>query len=240
MKHFRVGPAAGTAFLFVTLAVLTAGMTPAQAQPPCEQFGTGGSTPYLPPGCKYHSPADIKDMKDTTAAAELIAKPIHQFFVCLESPGGANSKDCRQRGGSLGGNQEQFTSEVVLQVEGQGSLAGFQRTVVLNNVYVEVHSGPDAPGSPVQDFPTEMMALQGSLPPGDPDFDELTIVGGTSNGHPSPGHFHADYDPARDAWKIDSHFDVEYSIRFRGAPGSPLEGFAGTTDGVTHMVAVGQ
>lgn len=232
-------PLAWTACLALAVALFWVTPAPTLAQPPCEEFSNGPGSPPLPPDCEYHGD-DFKELNDQATIDKLLALPIHQWFVCEsgESHGG-NKDDCRQSGGSLGGNEEQFTSEVVLELQGQGSLAGYNRTVVIPNVFVEVHSGPDIPGSPVQDFPTEMMVLQGSLPAGDPDFASLTIVGGTNNGYPSPGHFHAQYNEADDVWTIDSDFQVSYSIGFEGAPGGPLDGFSGTTDGTMRMVAYG-
>ena len=65
-------------------------------------------------------------------------------------------------GGSLGGELEQFLSQVELKMTGTGDLAGFSRTITLL-ANCETHIGPRTPGDAVQDFDTDMFALQGDL-----------------------------------------------------------------------------
>ena len=96
------------------------------------------------------------------------------------------SPACQQPGGTLGGEKECSDSTLSLNLQGTGTLAGWNRTVQLP-VSFETHVGPRTPGQPVQQFATDMFHLEGELPPGDPDFDVLTITGGTNHGMPSPG-----------------------------------------------------
>jgi len=239
-KLLRLTPTALTMCLLLALAALVAAPAPSQAQDPCEYFDPTVKGFGLPLGCKYLSPGKIKAMKDSAAAAELLAKPIHQFFICITGGSGSgrgNWDDCREKQFD-GSNKEEFTSEVVLEVEGTGELRDYRATVVVPDVAVEVHSSAEVEGAPVQHLTTEMVSLQGTLTD-HPDFDELTIVGGTANGFEGSGELHATYDPDRQVWVIDSHFDVGYSMSFRGAPGGPLAGYAGSGEGVAHMVAFG-
>ena len=72
-----------------------------------------------------------------------------------------------------------------------------------------------------------MFRLQGEIV-GDPDFDLLRITSGTDLAMPSPGQTTL-YQLQSGDFVVDSFFDISYQIDFVGAPGSPLEGLAGTT-----------
>lgn len=228
-----------TMCLLVTLAALVA--IPASSQTePCEVFDPdhpkASNGLGLPPDCKYLSPGEIKAMDDPVAMEKLLAKPIHQFFVCLTS-GSRDWDDCRERQFD-GSDKEEFTSEVVLEIEGTDDLGDYRATVVVPDVAVEVHSSPQQEGSTEQHLATEMVSIQGSVTD-HPDFEQLTIVGGTANGFPSPGEIHATYDEERQVWVVDSHFDVGYSMSFVGAPGGPLAGRSGSGEGTVRMTAFG-
>ncbi len=111
-------------------------------------------------------------------------------------------------------------------VTGTGSLAGFNRIMTIP-VAGEVHTGPRTPGDPVQTFANDMFRLQGAIF-GDPDFDVLIFTFGTDFELPSPGQTTLTELPSGD-FAVDSFFDITYEIEFQGAPGSALEGLAGTT-----------
>jgi hypothetical protein len=196
--------------------------------PPCivEDNGTG-TVDLPPPGCGYVSPEEFHVILDgVPAGTQINIAPEHRRFIQVTT----------QPGGNLGGEVENFDSEIELRMTGTGDLAGFQRTIVLP-LAAETHTGPRNPGDPVQTFPNDMFSLQGELF-GDPDFDELRIRAGTGFGLPSPGE--TTLTRLGDShWNVDSFFDVFYEIDFVGAPGSALEGMGGTTQSSVRMQAGG-
>ncbi|HEX2254486.1 MAG TPA: hypothetical protein VHQ65_14550 [Thermoanaerobaculia bacterium] len=227
------GLTAGIALLFALATASGAAAaanvpTPGTNLHPCWQ----ASASFQPPDCSYVGAVKTALLSQNKTMAELMAIPSHKRFICRHNP---KLRDCRVAGGVLAGHVEEFTSELVLEFHGAGTLEGFSRTVVIPNVMVEVHSGPPEEGAEVQDVETEMVRVQGDLPPGDPDFAELSVVGGTHNGYPSPGRMVIT--PDGDGYRFDSHFDVSYTIRFVGAEGSALEGREGTVEGTTRMTA---
>jgi hypothetical protein len=136
-------------------------------------------------------------------------------------------------GGNLGGEFENFTSVAIMEMQGTGALAGFNRFVFMN-LQCQSHIGPRTLGDPVQTFPNDMFMMQGQLPPGDPDFDLLRITAGTNFGLPSPGQTTLTLTPGGD-WEVDSFFDITYRIDFVGAPGGPLGGLSGSTTATIRM-----
>ena len=139
---------------------------------------------------------------------------------------------CEQPGGSLGGTISCFSATLDVDVTGTGELTGFTRHLAIP-VEMEVHTGPRNPSYPQQTFPTDMFRLQGEIV-GDPDFSLLIITGGTDFGLPSPGVSEITLLPSDD-FNVDSFFDITYQIEFEGAPGSQLEGLAGTTTATIHV-----
>jgi len=217
-------------FLFVAaLALLLPGFVQAQ---PCTVPDDGSGTVALPPdGCEYLSPTEFHVIVNgLPPGTKLIIKPIHARFIC-ETSGGSG---CGQKGGTLGGEVENFESSLILEIVGTGALAGFTSTATVPAT-VETHTGPRTPGDPVQSFPTDMFRLQGTLT-GHPDFDFLNFVAGTGNGLPSPGHTTLTQSSSTE-WTVDSVFNVGYRVSFRGAPGSHLEGLSGGNEGKVTMRA---
>jgi hypothetical protein len=204
---------------------------------PCVVPDNGTGTVTLPPaGCEYLSPNDVHVIIDSLPPGTTIElAAIHNDFICngqtvcsVPIP----ALQCETPGGSLGGNVDCFGSTAELDISGTGALAGFQRTIFVP-LDVEVHSGPRTPGDPVQQFPTEMVQLQGQIF-GDPDFCVLQIAAGDNFGLPSPGQTWLT-DLGNSTFQVDSFFDVVYQIDYLGCPGSVLEGFGGSTTGTLRM-----
>jgi hypothetical protein len=205
---------------------------------PCQVPDNGTGTVTLPPaGCEYLSPDEVHQIIDGLPAGTTIElDAIHKDFFCSGQRPFCSAPlargTCEGAGGDFGGNVDCFDSTAELTISGTDTLGGFQRTISVP-LAVEVHTSPRTPGDPVQIFPTEMVLLQGEIF-GDPDFDFLRIQGGSSLGLPSPGFTRLSEVPGGE-FTVDSFFDIEYRIDFQGAPGSQLEGFAGSTQATIRM-----
>lgn len=214
------------------------GFTATAWSQPCEVVDDGTGTVSLPPeGCEYLSPDEVHMIMDGLPPGTTVELgAIHLDFICRKTGGDPNH--CGNPGGSLGGEAEIFDSQVILQMNGTGALAGYSRTVGMQ-LSCETHTGPRNPGDPVQTFPNNMFRLQGQLPPGDPDFDILQITAGNAFGLPSPGQTTLSLLP-NGTWNVDSFFDITYRIDFSGAAGGPFGGMSGSTTATIRMVARGQ
>jgi hypothetical protein len=132
------------------------------------------------------------------------------------------------------GEALQYSSTLKFWLHGTGTLAGFDRIVIISNVLNVVSNQARLPGSPVQSFDANLLQMQGQLPPGDPDFDLLRVTAGTDFGLPSPGHTTLTQQPGGN-WAVDSFFDITYSIDFVGAPGGHVAGMSGSTTATIRM-----
>jgi hypothetical protein len=208
---------------------------------PCDVVDNGSGTVTLPPaGCDYLSPQEVHMIiNDLPPGTTIELAAIHKDFICRGQGTGLCSvlmpaNECEVPGGGLGGNIDCFESNLVLDIRGTGTLAGFQRSIAVPGA-TEVHTGPRNPGDPVQIFPTEMYRLQGEIF-GDPDFALLQITAGTDNGLPSPGQTTLTRKgPPGSDFAVHSFFDITYRIDFQGAPGGFLDGLSGSTTGTIRM-----
>ncbi|MCP3964038.1 MAG: hypothetical protein GY719_39905, partial [bacterium] len=196
-------------FLLATclMALCAVGAAHAQPDDDCVVEDDGSGSVTLPPaGCAYLSPDEVHMIIDGLPAGTTIElAPIHQDFICRKLG------ICGVPGGILGGEVEDFDSQLVFELNGTGDLDGFHRILAIPTA-VQTHTGPRNPGDPVQSFPTEMFLLQGDLPPGDPDFASLQIQAGTAFGLPSPGQTTLTrLGPPGSDFQVDSFFDVSYT-----------------------------
>jgi hypothetical protein len=200
-------------------------LTPAfLAASPCVQPDAGGTVTLPPVGCPYVSPTDFHIIVNGLPAGTTIKVGVeHARFINITNvPGGA-----------LGGEIEQFQSDLHLTLTGTGGLTGFSRTMGMPAQCV-THTAPRLPGASPQSFDTDMFGIQGQLPPGDPDFDLLRITAGSGFGMPSPGHTTLTQLPGGN-WNVDSFFDIEYRIDFVGHTPGPLAGKSGSTTATIRM-----
>jgi hypothetical protein len=180
----------------------------------------------VPPiGSIYHAPDDTFQIIDGFPGGTQIniAGTFEEFNQFDEFPGG-----------NLGGLAQNFNTNFIMPMSGIGDLAGYMRHIQMSLTAVS-HAAPFLPGDPVLSYDTDMFSLQGDIF-GDPDFDMLSFRAGTAFGLPSPGHNTLTrLGPPGSDFNVDSFFDIIYEIEFVGAPGSVLQGLAGTTQGVIRM-----
>jgi len=198
----------------------------------------GEGTVHLPPtGCAYLTdPDDPFQIIDGLPVGTTIRSDGNNTnFLCtpmVNVCSFSTALGCFQPGGSLGGEKSCSEATLFFDMNGTGTLAGFNRFIPIP-ISMEIHAAPRVISSPVQDFPTDMFRLFGQVT-GDPDFDLLRIVAGTDFGLPSPGHTTLTQLPGGN-WAVDSFFDITYRIDFVGAPGGSLAGMSGSTTGTLRM-----
>lgn len=196
----------------------TATFTPtptATNTPTCTAPDNGAGSVDLPGPCRYlGGPITLTSTTGTTfEAAGSIQNPTNVV---------------RSSGGSLGGEHITTHSQFGLAI-----LAGVAIPKFID-ITTEADVAPRTPGQPVQSFDTEMLSLQGQLPPGDPDFDLLRITAGSVYNMPSPGHTTLIRESPT-TWSVDSFFDITYRIDFTGKPGGHIGGMSGSTTGTIRM-----
>ncbi len=207
--------------------------------------GPPGTITMPPAGCDYLTADEVHMLLDGLPPNTTIEMdPIHKGLFCEQGPVGGfpgcpPPGICEDTGGPLGGNVDCFTSSLNFNIQGTGDLAGFNRVLSVGNVLCQVATGPRNPGDVVQDFDTEMVALQGALF-GDPDFCTLNITGGSLFGLPSSTGHTTLTSTGGGSFNVDSFFDITYQIEFVGCPGSVLDGLSGTTQATVRMATGAQ
>lgn len=185
-----------------------------------DEGGTAGL-----PGGGYVSPSDIHAWLNAGGVVTAQMKAYHGLF------GLATVKP----GGSLGGQTETYTSTLVFTITGTGPLQGWSRTLVVP-ANCETDLAPRKIGDPVQSFDTDMVRIEGGIT-NDPDFEYFKITAGTGDGLPSPGHTTL-YQQKDGSWLVDSNFQIQYQIQYKGAAGGKLDGVEDVATGTITMTAV--
>ncbi len=225
-------------FALAALHIIIVLSNPATDAACCTVHDNGTGTADFPSAdCAYITPDDdMRIVSGLQSGTTIEIDATNDDFVCDVNntvcsflPG----TNCRQAGGSLGGEMACLSSTLHLPMVGTGALSGFNRLIDLQ-INCETHIGPRTPGDPVQSFDTDMFRLFGQLPPGDPDFDLLRITAGSDFGMPSPGYTTLTRQPDGN-WAVDSFFDITYRIDFVGKPGGALSGMSGST---TAMIRI--
>lgn len=217
----------------VTLFTVVGLATSIAAQAACIVSDSAGTAGLPPVGCTYTTPDVLSPNNDLFVIDGLPAgtfiqmdSALHSFLNIVAVPGGG-----------LGGEAESYQASLDMPMIGHGSLAGFNRNIVMPLSNVQSHSAPRTPGTTPQSFLTDMFVMQGQLVAGDPDFDLLRISAGTGFGMPSPGHTTLTrLGPPGSNWNVDSFFDITYRIDFVGAPGGQLAGRSGSTTRTARFV----
>ncbi|MCA8961116.1 MAG: hypothetical protein KDC38_11415, partial [Planctomycetes bacterium] len=201
---------------FVLIAVIAIS-TSTYGQLDCLLPDNGTGTADFPPvGCDYRTD-DIVSLASglPTGSSIAIAPRLTAISGVVAAPGGV-----------LAGEAATFSAEVELTMTGAGGLAGFSRTIAIP-VTGEIHSAPRTLGASTQIFTTQLVSLSGSLT-GDPDFDTLEFLAGTSSGLDGGGV--SAFDLTGGAFNLSSLLDLEIRIEFTSAPGSVVSGSGATID----------
>lgn len=135
-----------------------------------------------------------------------------------------------------GGDRQAFDGQVQVHLIGTGTLAGWQRHIVLPFSGM-IDSDIRPYGAQIQSFSVELFGLESQINI-DVDFDLLRIQAGAVWGFPSPGHTTLTRLGSGN-WNVDSFFDITYQIDYVGAPGGVLAGQNGSQVRQAH-VQIGQ
>src|SRR5262245_51320555 len=177
----------------------------ALAQPCCFVPDNMAGSANLPPTCGggYMGDGEIRDGLPPGNPILLTVR-LANFSVSNSGPGG-----------SLGGELQQWSANLILNLVGTGVFTGYNRLIILPTSG-ETHAAPHTAFTPVQSFAMDMYALQGQITQ-DTDFDLLRITGGTGFGMPSPGHTTlTEFDQFGQNWAVESFFDITYRVDFVG------------------------
>jgi uncharacterized protein YheU (UPF0270 family) len=188
----------------------------------CTAPDNGSGTIDFPPNCPYDNvfePMVITGGLPAGTTIELDG-PLTNFTNVINAPGG-----------SLGGEICTFNAWFDWDVTGTGTLAGFNRHIVVP-VSGEIHIGPRTPGDSIQTFAVKIDNMYGQIF-GDPDFCEFIVRAGTDYGLAGTGQTTLTKLPAAQ-FDVDSFFDITYQIQFEGCPGSVLDGYMGTTTDIVR------
>lgn len=218
-----------SALIMITLTLLFYSSI-ALPQDSCKVADNGTGTVDLPANCPFYAPFEpMYIIEGLPPGDTLKLQPILLNFFCNEfTPCSLATPPvgCEGVGGLLGGNYECFEASLDLVVSGTGSLAGFNRHLVVP-MSCEIHTSPRTPGDSIQLVAGLIRRLEGQLF-GDPDFCTLIVTAGSENGLPASGEIEIT-DIGGGLYNVDSFFDVTYRIEFEGCPGSPLSDYSGIT-----------
>ena len=217
-----------SAVVVASMFVLT---SVAFAVPPtdCVVPDNGGTAALPPAGCAYVALGPLEMLNGLPPG-----EPVWWSDAVLSS-----FFNVVYQAGSVPGSEiQQFHATLAANLQGTGSSASLHRPAFFD-VFCEMESAPRPPSTISQSFLTDLLQLQGQLPPGDPDFDLLRITAGTGFGMPSPGHTTLTAvgggGGGAGGWAVDSFFDITYRIDFIGKPGGVLGGMSGSTTGTIRM-----
>jgi hypothetical protein len=223
MKSSILRTRGGTTAVVALLAILATQALALPPPPACIIPDNGLGTADLPPaGCGYTGLSPMMIINGLQPGTTIECSSYMDSFFDITT----------LAGGMFGGEIQTFHAQLAMELTGTGTMAGYFRPAFFD-VFVEMDSGPRMLGSSLQDFPHELMQMQGQIM-GDPDFDLLRITGGTNYGMPSPGHTTLSQVAGGD-YSVDSFFDITYRIDFVGHPGGPFTGMSGSTTGTIRM-----
>jgi len=191
----------------------------------CLVYDNGTGTADFPPDCPwgYGGHFQVSEGLPPESTLEFDARWTDFALINVEP------------GGDLGGMHETFDSVLYLEITGTGELQGFARSIVLPVEFGETYTAPRGDANPMQHFTTDLWMMSATLE-GDPDFFYLNLLGGSTWG-PSPGE--TTFSMVEDGlYAVDSFFDIQLLVIFKGSPGSILDGMDGIAE-ITETFTIG-